>query len=255
MAINFYNFNGNSSSHGSIDFLEQASDRDGDGLYDLTTNGNYHTGYMRIEFDAPADLSSWQGSGSSNLSVYDVVTIDSNSSTSSEESYFQSQYDYGGGSPPFSLSFYYAEDANGSIDRYGSGPGYTPDYSEVTALTYYVYTANVPEGYEGTISADFSNNTVFDTTFIGNYYSNGWEGEGYYTGDNSNNGNGGTVTGTGQYYGTGYGNSGELYRFFEYGPNGPGLYTHDSAGSTDYEYVGREPVSYTHLTLPTLYSV
>ena len=217
MAINanFYNFNG--IANGSeLDYTQVATDLNNDSFYDLTLPAGQgsSSGWFRIEFDSPVDLSSFI-SGSYNHSFYNLVSVDGNyDSVSGPTSYFPTEYDYGGGSPPLSIYFRNAEDHNGSIDRYNVDYGDTGPYASVSALNYSVYLAEgIQDDFQATINVDFSNLTTSGAERIGNYYQYGSQGAGYY----EYSGNEIDIVDPSSYLGA----DATRYR---YGPQGEGVY-------------------------------
>ena len=230
MDANFYNLNGNGSGSG-IDLSQPAQDLNNDGYYDLTPTFSRYgegSGYFRVEFDSPVDLTSFV-SGGSYSGVYhafrDAIAVNANYSEAGGTYYFPHQYD-GGGSPPLYLEYAYAENAGGgSFDRWSSS---VSDYTDISALNYRVYfSEGIQDDFEATINVNFSDLNVYGVrdNHIGNYYANGSSGAGYYTQENE------VVTVDPSSY------LGDDASYYQYGPNGAGVY---SGGSIGYQEVGRD---------------
>ena len=244
--MNFYNFNGDGGSYMSSNMIGSATaatDSDNDGYIDLTptTSSGSHEGYLQVNFNDPVDLSSYSyNSDTGNNTFSRTVSFEGNVVPDGDNntSYFENEWDSGGGytSPFISVSLRSATDVNGgSLSRWSS----TDDFSQVSSLLYQVYVQNSPENLEGTLYFNFSPETSNEATFIGNHYDRGDSGPGYYTRDNIySNGSGGDVVGQSTYLGADDNNGGGL-KYFNYGPEGRGVYSNDSSQSTVYGSVGR----------------
>ena len=117
MDAKFYNVNGNGNGS-EIDLSQPAQDLNNDGYYDLTPTFSRYgegSGYFRVEFDSPVDLTSFVSGGSYggvNHAFRDAIDVNANYSEAGGSYYFPHQYD-GGGSPPLYIEYAYAENAGG----------------------------------------------------------------------------------------------------------------------------------------------
>ena len=163
MAINanFYNFNG--IDNGSdLDYSQVATDLNSDSFYDLTTVAGQGSGsgWFRVEFDSPVNVSSFIN-GSYSHAFNNVVSVNGNyDGVSGPTEYFSTEWDNGGGSPPLYINFRSAVDHNGNtIDRDNvEDHGDTGPYASVSALNYSVYMAEgIQDDFQAQVNVDFSN--------------------------------------------------------------------------------------------------